>query len=76
MTVENCTALAVVFLFSVAMNSARAENTPQAPAAASEPAVAESKIESPAPDATAIVAQAPAGPNAQVLENIKVYPCF
>lgn len=76
MRVEFCTALAAVFLFAVSATAARADDTPQAPAGAPEPAVAESKIEARAPDSAAVVAQAPVDPDAQVLANIKVYPCF
>lgn len=76
MRVEVCTALAAVFLFAVSATAARAEDKPQAPAGAIEPATAESKIESRTSDSAAVVAQAPADPDAQVLANIKVYPCF
>jgi hypothetical protein len=70
------TALAAAFLFTVPATVLRADVEPQASASASEPAAAQNKSEARAPDSAAVVAQAPVDPDAQVLADIKVYPCF
>jgi len=76
MRVGALTAFAVAFLFSVVASGTRAEDKRQAPAGASELTPVEGNAETRAPDAAAMMAQAPADPNAQVLADIKVYPCF
>jgi hypothetical protein len=76
MKVETCTALAVVLLFSIAATGAQADDKWPAPDAPSETTATQSSAEVRAPDTTAVMAQAPADPNAQVLQDIKVYPCF
>lgn len=76
MRVEALTAVAVAFLFSVVPSGALAEDKPLPRANASEIAAPSEKSETRSSDAPAVMAQAPADPNAQVLADIKVYPCF
>jgi len=75
MRVETCTALAVILLFFFPGTSVQAEESRQPGATVTEGATVGSDTESRSAD-TAVVAQAPAGPDEQVFRDIKVYPCF
>jgi len=75
MRVETCAALAVVLLFSFPGTSVQAEESRQSVTKVTEGAAVASDTESRSAD-TAVVAQAPAGPDEQVFRDIKVYPCF
>ncbi len=78
MRVEKKAAMAaVVLLFSCfAVANAAAEDKGQTPAGQTGVPAVESAVDSPAPEGRAVMAQAPADPNAQMLQDIKVYPCF
>lgn len=76
MRVEALTAVAVALLFSLVTSGVRAGDPPQPRADASDMTSLDAKTETRTSDAPAVMAQAPADPDAQVLADIKVYPCF